>query len=197
MAVMGRRALPWLLAIPLLVAGSLAAHELAYRLAHPAPAARESVLDASGHGYLAQAPFALGALSAFLIVGLLVAGRLGSRCEEVPALPAWPLALLPPTAFALQEHLERALATGSLPLDAAAEPSFLVGLALQVPFGLLCLALGRWLGRGAAAVGAALAGPAPVPRRLAPAARLAAPSSLCSVRRAPLAQGVGLRAPPL
>ncbi len=193
---MGRRALPWLLAVPLLVAGSLAAHSLAYRLSHPGAHARESTLEATGHGYLAQAPFALGALTAFLLAGLVVAGRIGARREACPALPTWPLALLPLVAFAVQEHLERLLATGSLPLDAATEPSFLMGLALQVPFGLAALALGRWLGRGAVAAGAVLAPSRAGVRSTARPVLVPVPRSIRLVRRAPLVAGFALRAPP-
>jgi hypothetical protein len=193
---MGRRALPWLLAVPMLVAGSLAAHALAYRLAHPGAHAAESALAAAGHGYLAQAPFLLGGLTAFLLAGLVLAGRIGARREGCPALPAWPLALLPLVAFAVQEHVERAFADGALPLDAVTEPTFLLGLALQVPFGLVSLALGRWLGRTAAAAGAALVRGVARARPAAPPALLPAPISARLVRRGPLVAGFALRAPP-
>lgn len=193
---MGRRALPWLLAVPMLVAGSLVAHSLAYRLAHPGEHARESALAAAGHGYLAQAPLVLGALTAFLLAGLVVAGRIGARREAFPALPAWPLGLLPLVAFTVQEHVERALATGTLPLDAVTERSFLLGLALQVPFGLASLALGRWLGRSAVAAGAVLAPVSGRVRSLPRPMLVPVPRSTRLVRCAPLVAGFALRAPP-
>ncbi|MFN8185987.1 MAG: hypothetical protein U0R69_02795 [Gaiellales bacterium] len=194
---MGRRALPWLLAVPVLAIGSIAAHSLAYRLAVPDVPGRANALEATGHGYLAQAPFVLGVLSAFLLAGLVVAGRIGAYRASRLTLPAWPLALLPLVAFTVQEHAERALSSGTLPLDTVTEPAFLVGLVLQIPFGLVSLALGRWLGQTAAAAGAALARAA---GRDAHPARgsvpVVIPGSTRLVRRAPLVSGFALRAPP-
>ena len=49
---MSRRFQAFLAAIPLIVAGSLTAHELSYWLVAPDPSARETLLDTSGHSYL-------------------------------------------------------------------------------------------------------------------------------------------------
>src|SRR3712207_8872296 len=57
-----RKALVWLLSVPLVVTGSLTAHEVAYRLTGHADA------DQGLHGYLAYAPAVLAPLAA---VGLL------------------------------------------------------------------------------------------------------------------------------
>jgi hypothetical protein len=145
----------WLLAFPLMAAGTIAAHGLAYRLVVPDPQLRADVLDRTGHGYLAFVPVVLGTCAALLAAGLAGALRRGGGgSNDVPA--GWQLALLPPVAFTLQEHLERLLATGRFPLHAVADRSFLTGLALQVPFALLALLIARLLGRAALALGRAL-----------------------------------------
>jgi hypothetical protein len=152
---MQRRGLAWLLALPLVTAGSLSAHALAYRIAEPEPDARATLLDTTGHGYLAATPFFLAVGIAFVAAGLLtVASRAGRGASTAPA--TWPLALVAPIGFAAQEHLERLAADGSFPLDLALEPTFLTGLALQLPFALVAVLAARWLGRGAEAVGRAL-----------------------------------------
>jgi hypothetical protein len=152
-----RRPLAWLLAFPLMTAGSLLAHGLAYRLVAPQSGARADLLDRTGHGYLEAAPFILGACLAFVLAGLAAHASRGSRRAPARA-PAWPLALLPLLGFACQEHLERLVATGELPFSAVTEPTFLVGLALQLPFALAALLAARLLGRAAEALGWALTG---------------------------------------
>src|SRR5205823_1593512 len=55
----------------------------------------------------------------------------------------WFFFVLPPLAFALQELAERLLHAESFPFYAAFEPRFLLGLLLQIPFGLLALLVAR------------------------------------------------------
>lgn len=113
-----KRGAPWLVSIPFMAAGCLAAHALAYHLvSNP----RER------HGYLAFAPLFLGVLGGLAIVGAFRRGRTHS-----PVL----FALLPPLAFTVQEHAERLQLV-------ATEPAFLVGLALQLPFALAALVAAR------------------------------------------------------
>lgn len=169
-SAMNRRPLAWLLAFPLVTAGSLTAHALAYQLVEPSPYARLDLLDRTGHGYLAAAPFVLGVCLAFVVAGLAAHAIAAVRRRPLEPPAAWPLALLPLLGFAFQEHLERLVATGDLPLGAAAEPSFLVGLALQLPFALAGLLAARLLGRAAEALGRALAGPPSSAPRLRPGA---------------------------
>lgn len=117
----------WLVSLPLALAGCLTAHGLAYVLAG-------GDVAGTGHGYLDHLPLlAAGGLTIVLVAACwhAVAGRAGARASS------WLFAVLPPAAFVLQEHLERAVTTGALPLDAALEPSFVLGLALQLPFALL------------------------------------------------------------
>jgi hypothetical protein len=113
-----KRGAPWLVSVPFMAAGCLAAHSLAYHLiSNP----RER------HGYLAFAPLFLGVLGGLAIVGAARRGRTHS-----PFL----FALLPPVAFIVQEHVERLQLV-------ATEPAFLVGLALQLPFALAALVAAR------------------------------------------------------
>jgi hypothetical protein len=161
MSLVNRRPLAWLLALPLMTAGSLVAHGLAYRIVAPQPDVRLDLLDRTGHAYLEAAPFVLGICLALLLAGIAaqVARALRRGSRSAPA--AWPLAALPLLGFVLQEHLERLAATGDVPLAAVSEPTFLVGLALQLPFALAALVAARILGRAAEAVGRALATAAP------------------------------------
>jgi hypothetical protein len=113
-----KRGAPWLVSLPFMAAGCLAAHSLAYHLVSNAE---------ERHGYLAFAPLFLGLLGAAAIVGALRRGRAHS--------PFF-FALLPPLAFAVQEHVERLQLV-------ATEPAFLVGLVLQLPFALAALVAAR------------------------------------------------------
>jgi hypothetical protein len=157
---MGRRSLAWLSALPLAAAGSLLAHALAYRLADPEPSRRAAVLDATGHAYLAYAPAALAGCLALVLAALAAHALRGYRGEPA-ARPGWPIALVPVLGFALQEHLERLLAWGHLPLGTALEPTFALGLALQLPFAVAALLLARALTSAADTVGRVLARPLP------------------------------------
>jgi len=124
----------WLAVSPVVGAGVLAAHVLAYRLTG----------TSSGplHSYLGHAPQVL-VLTA--IVALALAG-LGSRLRA-PAAWTFPAAAL--ATFVVQEHVERLVHTGELPI-LLASPSFLVGLLLQVPVAIGAWALARALLRAVA-----------------------------------------------
>ena len=161
-----RRRLTWLVALPTILAGSQAAHALAYRIVFPQSTLRLHVLALSGHGYLAWLPLVLAAGAALAAVGLVTATLDTARGRTVGALPPLAFAVLPPLAFAVQELLELSLRTGHLYWRAFAAPTFLPGLALQLPFGLLAWVAARLLLRAAVALGRALAR---VPRPAAPA----------------------------
>ena len=188
---MERFRLSLLLSIALMAAGSLSAHALAYRVAAPPEG-----LGESGHGYLAGAP---AFLALCLTVGLaaLVGFALAAARGASPRLaPAWAYALLPLLGFALQEHLERLFHEGSFPLSAALEPTFAVGLALQLPFALAALFFARTLARLACGLGRSLNRPAPPRRRSAPSLFTPVPSAFAP-RIAVLAFGQPERGPPL
>lgn len=152
-----RRRLAWLAALPAMLAGTEAAHALAYRLVFPQADIRVHVLALTGHGYLAWLPLVLGATGAAAVLGLASAVGDAARGRPVRALPAWCFGLLPPCAFALQELLELSLHTGTFAWHAFAEPTFLPGLALQLPFALLAYVCARLLLRAAVRLGRALA----------------------------------------
>jgi hypothetical protein len=190
---MRQHGLAWLLALPLVTAGSLASHTLAYRIAEPVAGTRADLLQTTGHGYMSAAPFFLAVGIAFLAAGLLSIGARSRRgAATTPA--CWPLAFVAPLGFALQEYLERLVATGSFPLDLVAQPVFVTGLALQLPFALIAVVAARWLSRAAEAVGRALArSPTALPR-----CAVASPSLVSALlpRRPALATGCGVRGPP-
>jgi hypothetical protein len=177
---MPSRRLPWLLSLPVMAAGCLAAHSVAYRLTDPP-------LEEAEHGYLAFAPFVLALVIA---LGLVRAAARHTR----GGVPVQLFALLPPLAFTLQEHLERALQGGDA-LGTALEPAFLLGLALQLPFAVCSLLVARSLCRVAEAAGAVFAPRAAAPLRVTTARRPVFGVDL--LRLSPLAARQCGRAPPL
>lgn len=181
-----------MVAVPLALAGTEIAHALAYALVNPAQHQRTAALAATGHGYLAFAP-TLGVVAIGIVV-VAFALRAGQARQGRPAEGlARRLALVPPLAFAVQEHLERFVHTGSFPFAASLEPTFVLGLALQLPFALLTLWLARVLLRAADRLGGALVRVA----RLRSALVLVIPLSCELPRLAPLALGHSGRGPPV
>lgn len=133
------RPLPWLLSLPLMAAGCLGAHSLAYRLVG-------SDEPEVSHSYLTLAPLVLAIGVALGAVG---AARSALERRTQGGAPAYLFALLPPLGFTLQEFLEHAFIAGALPL----EPAFGVGLLLQLPFALCALLVARSLLRVAETAG--------------------------------------------
>jgi hypothetical protein len=152
-----RHRLAWGLALPLALAGTQAAHALAYTLVYPQASFRVAALDAAGHSYLTWLPVVLacGAACALLSFGGAVASAARGRPERV-ARP-WVFALLAPSVFVLQEVIELSLHTATFGWRAVLAPTFLPGLALQLPFALLAYVAARILMRAAAVLGCALA----------------------------------------
>ena len=162
-----RRRLPWLIAVPVMAAGSLAAHGLSYLVvaARTGEGARETTERASSSGpsYLV------------LLLGILAATALIASCARLflartrlrgSGSSPWLFFVLPPLAFASQELGERLLHAESFPFQAALEPRFLLGLLLQLPFGLLALLVARALLRVVERIANALARH-PTPRLIA------------------------------
>ncbi len=192
-----RRGLAWLVAVPLMLAGSQVAHMLAYRIVYPQAGVRLHDLVETGHGYLSALPLALGVAGAVVVLSLAASLVDAARGRGVRSLPPWAFALLPVVGFGLQEYIERWLAWGSFPWAAALEPTFLIGIALQLPFGALAFVVVRVLLRTARRLGRRLArvrpprlGPALCPL-LIPAAQPLPPLSSLLSRR------LGRRGPPL
>jgi hypothetical protein len=177
------RRLAWLLTVPLMAGGLFAGHELAYAVVG-APSA--------GHSYFDYLPFAGAILLTLALAALLLHVVAAFRGEHRIPSPPLAFALLPGAAFIIQEHLERLLYAGTLPV---LEPTFAVGLAVQLPFGVVALLLARLLQSLARAVGIALAAQEPPARRR----ERSAPAPVCVEPRRldVLALGYGERAPPL
>jgi hypothetical protein len=192
-----RRGLAWLVSVPLILAGSQAAHVLAYRWAYPEAHVRLAALVRTGHGYMSLLPFALGTAAAVTLLSLLVAAGDAARGRRGRPLPAWTFAVLPLVAFTVQEHLERWLYSGVVPWHEVAAPTFLPGLALQLPFGAAAYLAARLLLRAAERVGRALA-PAAPPRPRPVPSLLRAPAPAPQLPRPPLiSRGLAKRGPPL
>jgi hypothetical protein len=128
------RVLAWALTLPLAAAGVLAGHALAYALTGED--------GGSVHAYLAHGP-QIAALLATTGLACLAVQQRSSRLTG-----ARPYALLGVAGFAAQEHLERLLHSGDLPW-LLTQPTFLRGLALQLPVALACLGVARRVLRAA------------------------------------------------
>ena len=151
-----RRRLAWLVAVPTMLAGSQLAHALAYRWVYPEAHVRVLRLAATGHGYLAWLPLALGVAGAVAVIALVAAGVDAARGRRIHEVPAAAFALLPPLAFVFQEFLELSLHLGRPGWQVVAAPTFVPGLLLQLPFAALAYLAARVLLRAAELVGRAL-----------------------------------------
>ena len=146
--LMMRRCLPWLLALPLMAAGSLAAHSLSYLVV--TARATESGAELSERTSSGQSSYLvlfLGVSAATVLVAAMARLLLGRRCHRGSEPSPWLFFALPPLTFVLQEASERLLHAEAFPFQAALEPRFLFGLLLQLPFGLLALLVARALMR--------------------------------------------------
>jgi len=190
-----RRSLTWLVAVPLLLVSSQAAHFVAYRVVYPGTPFRTQVLLSTGHGYLDRLPIAFGAAGAIALVALLVAAFDASRGHAARALPPWAFGMLAPAAFVIQEFLERSLHSGTFAWHTAAAPTFLPGLAAQVPLALLAWLAARLFLRIAVHAGRALT--SPPPRRAPQALAVQAPDAPSTTRAHALARRLAERGPPL
>jgi hypothetical protein len=190
-----RRVLTWLVAVPLIVAGSQAAHALTYRLVYPGTPFRARALLATGHGYLDRLPLLLGVGLAIAFVALLAAALDASRGHGARELPAWAFGALAPLAFASQEVLELSLHTGTFAWHAAAAPTFVPGVLLQLPFALLAWLAARVLLRAASRAGRAFAARPPAGALVSLVST--APVAATLPRAGVLAYRLAKRGPPL
>jgi hypothetical protein len=192
-----RRSLAWLIAVPLMLAGSQVAHMLAYRIVYPQASVRLHDLVETGHGYLSALPLALGVAGAIVVLSLAATAADAARGRGGRPLPVWAFAFLPVVGFAIQEYLERWLAWGFFPWYAGLQPTFVIGIALQLPFGVLAYVAARLLLRTARRLGRRLGRVSP------PRLRIAHPVALVPVAQplpplsSPLSRRLGRRGPPL
>jgi hypothetical protein len=185
-------------AIPFAVASWLGAHCLAYWLVAPGAEQHMGMHTEHGHAWLGYTP-ALAIWGMTLVVaGLVLCAGEGLRGRGPARPPVLLFAVLPPVAFTVQEHAERLLASGSIPHDLVLEPTFLVGLALQLPFALGALLVTRALYALGVGLGRMLAARLPAGRTLRHGrpALVHLPASPTLVPRPVLALGHGQRAPP-
>jgi hypothetical protein len=160
-----RRLAAWLLSLPLMIAGTQFAHVLAYRFAYPDAHVRLSQLLSSGHGYMLGSagylPMLLAVVGAvdLVAVGWVLAGSIRSSLQR--PVPAAAFALLPVLCFTLQELVERWLSGASFPWWMVLQPTFRVGLLLQLPFAVLAFLVARLLLRAATSAGTAVRQMAP------------------------------------
>jgi hypothetical protein len=164
----GRRVTAWLLSFPLMVVGSQVAHVFAYRWVYPNAHVRLSELVATGHGYMGSPSYAPMLLGFVFAAELVAAGCVlvsALRRSRQRAVPAWAFALLPMLGFTLQEFIERWLSGSPFPWWMVLQPTYRVGLLLQLPFALVAYVVARLLLRAADRVGrilrGAIARPAP------------------------------------
>jgi hypothetical protein len=157
-----RRLIAWGLSVPLILAGTEAAHSLAYRLAYPQAEVRWRMLSASGHGYAAYVPLAAGVVAAAALVSLLATAAYAARRQPIRPVPAWMFALLPPLAFTAQEYTERWLRGIDDPSWMLQQPTFRYGLLLQLPSAALAYLAARLLCRVAVAASRILGGASPI-----------------------------------
>jgi hypothetical protein len=194
-----QRTAVWLIALPIAIASWLSAHCLAYWLVSPGAEHRMGMHAEQGHAWLGYTPaLALWALTVVL-AGLVLCVGDGLRGHRSARPPVRLFALLPPAGFAVQESVERLIASGSIPHDLVLEPTFLVGLALQLPFALAALLLTRALYALCFGLGRALAGSTPAvgrPARHGPPSLPLRPASPTLGSPSVLALGHGQRAPP-
>jgi hypothetical protein len=189
-----RRQASWTLSLALAVAGSQAAHALTYRIVAPDAHERAHLLADTGHAYLSLLPLVLALCTAAALAALWCQFRATAR-EGLPA-PAGALryAILPVAVFALQEHFERLVHDGSFPTTLALQRTFLLGVALQLPFAVLAYLLARALLRAVSAIAGRVARARPFAARPPQARR---PPAFVPFRRFTLALGFGTRGPPL
>jgi len=153
-----RRLLAWLIAVPLAVIGTLAGHSVGYRAAVPDAHERAHVLASSGHGYLEYAPLIVAlcvAIAALGVVATVLAACRGRDTDDGTRQIAL-VAALAPVAFVLQELIERYAHDGHLHWGLVVSAPFLLGLATQLPFGLLAAAIAFALASAAHRVAHAL-----------------------------------------
>jgi hypothetical protein len=191
---MRRRAL-WFLTLPALLAAETACHQLVAGV-FDGGNARHRLLAHAVADYFELAVVALA------VVGLLAAATLGRRtlssfrAEGPQPLPSWWLAVLPAIGFLAQENMEHLLQDQRLAWTTGLEPAVLIGIALELPCGLLAIWLVRTLLRAAEQLGWALARRAARPARPELPVRLR-PPAFAPLRLPVLASQQAGRAPPV
>lgn len=139
---MSRRRLPWLVAVPLMAAGSFAARAATY-VCVPRPGGEtgsETAEHLQGGAEGIQWSLVLGVVAALVVSAAVLQTAVALSGRRGRTAPAWTFFWLPPLAFVGQEIAERALhaETG---MGVTALTHLALGLALQLPFALLAFLL--------------------------------------------------------
>lgn len=197
-----RRRLPWLLALPLMVAGSIAAHAVGSASSpgrggtHGETGELGGVHERANGGFGGHAVLWLGLIAAVVSVVALRAFLARARVRESRGVGAGCFFLLPLLAYSSQELIERLLHAEGFPFQAIFEPRFLLGLALQLPFAAAAFLLGWLLLKVGERLIRLIGGPVvSSPRNRA--VRLWVPACVTLPRVRALSRGHPLRGPPL
>jgi hypothetical protein len=188
--------MPWFIALPCVAAGSVAGHAVGSRLV--SPEAHDLLRETHEHAALQTpvTPVLAGFLGALLLVGLALLIRAVKEGRPARSLSPWLFLAAPIAAWPVQEAIERTVHAEGLGAHAVLDPSLVLGVALQIPFGLAAFLLARLLLRVAVAVAGVLTRRGPLPRR-----RVEHPPAPRVAPRAPrtrvTALGRAQRAPPL
>ena len=143
----------WFLTLPALFVAETAGHTLVAQVSDPQDA-RHRLLSNVLEDY------ALPFVPAVVLLAAAILGRrvLASfRAEGPQPLPLWRLAALPALGFLFQEYAEQLVHDGRIGWLTALEPLVLIGVALQLVWGLLAIWLVRTLLRAAEQLGCTLA----------------------------------------
>jgi hypothetical protein len=146
-------------------------------------------------GYPAYLPMLIGLIGAteFVGAGWVLAGSVRRSLQR--PVPPWAFGLLPMIGFTLQELMERWLSGSPVPLEFALQPTFRVGLLLQLPFALVAYLVAKLLLRAASRVGRVLRGALATPRAAGTSLRWVVLEA-CAPRWDVLAGGHSGRGPP-
>ncbi len=193
---MPRRLSAWLVAFPLMAAGTWLSHCYALSMVDPSTHAAAHHTGHTGRMFVFTAPF-LYACLAVLAFALIYRAALSFRGHGTAHISALPFAVVPALGFFAHQHFEQLASSGSISLAALTAPAFLLGLMLQIPFGIVAFFVVRYLLRFADRLGVTLA-ELRKPRRAIPAIRRPRQSLLAHTPRlAALARSAAPRAPPL
>ena len=159
------------------------------------PERSRSGASSGGDGAPVQSylPLALALCTVVVLLALVGEAR-NHGSGRSRGLRAWHFGLMAPLVFTCQELFERLAHDGTLQLGTVLQPTFFVGLALQIPFAIAAFVVAWVLLRAARAVGRLFGSVAKV-RRGSTVVRV--PSPRIDTPRLPaLALGFGTRGPP-
>jgi protein-S-isoprenylcysteine O-methyltransferase Ste14 len=143
----------WFLTLPALFVAETAGHTLVAQVLDPKDARHRLLSNA-------LEDFALPFIALVVLLAAAILGRrvLASfRAEGPQPLPSWRLTALPVLGFIVQENAEQLVHEGRIDWLTALEPVVLLGLVLQLVWGLLAIWLVRTLLRAAEQLGWTLA----------------------------------------